>query len=77
LTRSERIDKVLTHRIFALPIFALVMFLIFQITFHENLGGRLTEVLDGFFGETLSEAAGRGWQASGRRGGLSRCWWTA
>ena len=56
-TRSERIDRVLTHKIFALPIFALVMFLIFQITFHEHLGGRLTEALGGFFGETLSDAA--------------------
>jgi ferrous iron transport protein B len=54
-TRSERIDRVLTHKFFALPIFALVMFLIFQVTFHEQLGGRLTELLDGFFGETLSE----------------------
>ena len=59
-TRSERIDSVLTHKIFALPIFALVMFLIFQVTFHEQLGGRLTVILDGFFGETLSGAVRAG-----------------
>ncbi len=54
LTRSEKIDQVLTHRYLALPIFALVMFLIFQVTFHENLGGRMTEWLDSFFSGPLS-----------------------
>jgi ferrous iron transport protein B len=56
-TRSEKIDRVLTHRIFALPIFGFVMFLIFQLTFSEALGGGLTEMLEEFFGGTLSEAA--------------------
>lgn len=55
LTRSDKIDKVLTHRYLALPIFGLVMFLIFQITFHEQWGGRMTGWLDSFFSGPLSE----------------------
>lgn len=60
LTRSDRIDQVLTHRIWALPIFLLILFLVFQLTFHEKLGGRLTGWLDLFFSETLS-----GWVRAG------------
>ncbi len=37
LTKSDRIDKVLTHRVFALPIFLVVLFFIFHLTFSENL----------------------------------------
>ena len=37
LTRSDKIDRVLTHRVFALPIFLVVLFLIFHLTFSENL----------------------------------------
>jgi ferrous iron transport protein B len=60
LTRSDRIDQVLTHRIWALPIFLAILFLVFQLTFHENLGGRLTGWLDVFFSESLS-----GWVRAG------------
>ncbi|SES73406.1 ferrous iron transport protein B [[Clostridium] polysaccharolyticum] len=35
-TRSDKLDKILTNRILALPIFALVMYLIFACTFSEN-----------------------------------------
>ncbi|MGH0053420.1 MAG: ferrous iron transport protein B [Sphaerochaetaceae bacterium] len=35
-SRSDRMDKVLTHRVFALPIFAVVMYLLFAATFSEN-----------------------------------------
>lgn len=37
LTKSDKIDKALTHRIWALPIFAVILFLIFHLTFSENL----------------------------------------
>ena len=37
LTKSDKIDKVLTHRVWALPIFAVIMFFIFHLTFSENL----------------------------------------
>ncbi|MDD3057420.1 MAG: ferrous iron transport protein B [Sphaerochaeta sp.] len=34
--RSDKLDKILTHRFFALPVFALVMYLLFAATFSEN-----------------------------------------
>lgn len=37
LTRSDKADKVLTHRIWGLPIFAVILFLIFHLTFSEDL----------------------------------------
>lgn len=36
LTRSDRADKVLTHRVWGIPIFVLVLFAIFHLTFSEN-----------------------------------------
>ena len=36
-TKSDKIDKVLTHRIWGLPIFILIMFFIFHFTFSEDL----------------------------------------
>ena len=56
LSRSDKIDQLLTHRILAIPIFLLIIFSVFQITFHENLGGRLTEFLEDFFDETIGGA---------------------
>ena len=37
LTKSDKIDKVLTHRVFGLIIFAIILFLIFHLTFGEDL----------------------------------------
>ena len=37
MTKSDKIDRVLTHRVFALPIFLIVLFFIFHLTFSENL----------------------------------------
>ncbi|MDE6029878.1 MAG: ferrous iron transporter B [Clostridiales bacterium] len=36
VTKSDKIDKVLTHRIWALPIFAVILFAIFHVTFSED-----------------------------------------
>ncbi len=36
-SKSDKIDKVLTHRVFAIPIFIVIMFAIFHLTFSENL----------------------------------------
>ncbi|MDR1422784.1 MAG: ferrous iron transport protein B [Coriobacteriales bacterium] len=36
---SDRIDRVLTHRIWAIPIFLVVMFAVFHLTFTESLLG--------------------------------------
>ncbi len=38
-TRTDKIDKILTHKYFGLPIFGLIMFVIFQLTF--VIGGDL------------------------------------
>ncbi|MGL4607446.1 MAG: ferrous iron transport protein B [Eubacteriaceae bacterium] len=35
-TRSDKIDKVLTNRFLALPIFAIIMYFLFSVTFSEN-----------------------------------------
>ena len=37
LTKSDKIDKVMTHRIWALPLFAVIMFFIFHVTFSEDI----------------------------------------
>ncbi len=37
LTKSDKIDKVLTHRVWAIPIFIVVLFFVFHLTFSENL----------------------------------------
>ena len=36
LTRSDRADKVLTHRVWGIPVFLLVLFAVFHLTFSEN-----------------------------------------
>ncbi|MDE6504588.1 MAG: ferrous iron transporter B [Clostridia bacterium] len=36
-TKSDKIDRVLTHRIWAIPIFIVVLFFVFHFTFSENL----------------------------------------
>ena len=45
--KSDRIDKVLTHKVFGLLIFAAILFLVFHLTFSENLfflGGLFKDV---------------------------------
>lgn len=37
LSKSDKIDKVMTHRVWAIPIFIVIMFAIFHLTFSENL----------------------------------------
>lgn len=46
LSKSDKADRVLTHRIWGIPIFLVVLFLIFHVTFSENflyLAGALPE----------------------------------
>lgn len=51
LTPSEKIDKVLTHRIFALPIFAIIMFIVYFISV-STVGTFVTDwTNDGLFGD--------------------------
>ena len=37
ITKSDKIDKVLTHRIWGIPLFLVIMFIVFHITFSEDL----------------------------------------
>ncbi len=61
LTKSDKADKVLTHRIWGIPIFAVIMFLVFHLTFSEDFlylgaGGALPEnwvSLAGTWGEGI------------------------
>ena len=51
--RSDRIDKVLTHKVWGLLIFAVILFLVFHLTFSENLfflGGLFSEATPSFEG---------------------------
>ncbi|MBP7402498.1 MAG: ferrous iron transport protein B [Clostridia bacterium] len=59
LSFSDKIDRVLTHRILALPIFLLIMFLVFQLSFSPLVGGRLTDALEVLFNHVLG-----GWVTS-------------
>ena len=36
LTKSDKIDKIVTNRVLALPIFAVIMYILFACTFSEN-----------------------------------------
>lgn len=52
LTVSDKIDKVLTHRIFALPLFAVIMFIVYSVSMGP-LGTALTDwANDGLFGDS-------------------------
>ncbi|MBC1435652.1 ferrous iron transport protein B [Listeria rocourtiae] len=50
---SDKLDRVFTHPWLGIPLFLFVMYLIFQITF-TWIGVPLSDMLDGFFGGTLS-----------------------
>ena len=52
-TKSDRIDRVLTHKVWGLVIFAAILFLVFHFTFSENLfflGGLFKDVAPSFEG---------------------------
>jgi ferrous iron transport protein B len=51
LTTSDKIDKVVTHRIWGIPIFLLMMWLMFQIT--ANVSAPYLDWVDGFINETI------------------------
>ncbi len=51
--RTKKIDRVLNHKIWAIPIFVLIMFLIFQITFGP-FGTMLSDLVDMLFNVKFS-----------------------
>jgi ferrous iron transport protein B len=52
---SDRIDKLVTHRILGIPIFLFMMYLTFQITF--VVATPLSDMIDSFFADTLATFA--------------------
>ncbi|MFO7636511.1 MAG: ferrous iron transport protein B [Clostridia bacterium] len=66
---TEKIDRILTNRWTGLPVFALMMFLVFQVTF--GIGNFFSDLLEGIFTrfsgwsmEVLASLGAREWLAS-------------
>ena len=57
LALSDRFDRLLTHRVWAIPIFLVVIFAVFHLTFSENLLGIPGLPGPGVFLQTLVENA--------------------
>lgn len=55
LTVSDKIDLIVTNRFLALPIFLLIMMIIFSLTF-GSVGTFLSDLIEKFFGNILSPA---------------------
>jgi len=62
LTLSDKIDKVVTNRVLAIPLFLAVMFAVFQITF-GIIGSFTVDWVDGLINGTVAEAVA-GWLES-------------
>ncbi len=56
LTGSDKIDEIVTHRFWGLPIFLLMMWLVFQFT--ANVSAPFLDWVDGFVNETIYGWAG-------------------
>lgn len=54
LTLTDRIDRIVTNRFAGIPIFLVVMYFIFKLTF-DWLGSPLSDLLDGFINGTLAD----------------------
>lgn len=65
ITRSDLIDRIVTHKYLGIPIFLLIMWLTFQITFAvgDPLGGYIEEAF-ALLGETVSANLGEGFLTS-------------
>jgi len=55
LTRSDQIDQILTHRLYGLPIFLLLMWIVFQFT--ANVSAPLLDWVDGLISGPLTRWA--------------------
>jgi ferrous iron transport protein B len=62
-TFSDKIDAVVTHHIWGLPIFMLMIWLVFQFT--ANVSGPFLDWVDGFMNETVYGWGGRFMEAIG------------
>ena len=54
MTISDKIDRIVTHRVLAIPLFLAVMLLIFRITF-GTVGTFTADLLDGFINGTVAD----------------------
>lgn len=52
--RTENMDRILTHPVLGIPIFLMLMYLVFEVTF-TWVGAPLSDLLDGFIGGTLTD----------------------
>ncbi|MGN0574113.1 MAG: ferrous iron transport protein B [Acutalibacteraceae bacterium] len=59
LSTSDKIDRIVTNRFLAIPLFALIMIVVFYITFGA-LGSRLTDIVDMLFNEKFASFAREG-----------------
>lgn len=64
LTWSDKIDKIVTNRVLAIPLFLLIMFGIFQITFGA-IGSFTIDWVDGFVNGTAAETLAGWLEAAG------------
>jgi len=51
---TEKIDRIVTHRVFGIPIFLIIMYLLFKVTF-DWIGTPISDQLDGFFSGALTD----------------------
>lgn len=63
MTVSDKIDRIVTHRVLAIPLFLAVMFLIFRITF-GTVGAFTAGLLDNLVNNTFAGLV-KGWLESG------------
>jgi len=69
LSVSDKIDRVITNRFLGIPIFLVLMWITFKLTF--SVGGPIADLIDGFFGylgehaaALIASAHGPAWLAS-------------
>ena len=62
---TDKVDRIVTSRIWGLPIFALVMFMVYFLAVFEHSPGTMaTEAVNGFFDDTLIPAVGEWMEAA-------------
>jgi ferrous iron transport protein B len=63
ITRSEKVDEIVTHKIWGLPIFLLLMWFVFQFT--SNVSGPFLDWVDVFINDFIYKWAGRALELGG------------
>lgn len=62
--RTRKIDSIVTHPLLAIPVFFIIMFLIFQITFGD-FGTMLSDLVDNLFNVQFASLVEKGLDAAG------------